>query len=179
MTGGGRIVIWSSARTARSCTTACDVLELGAFDSAILQRVLEELDTAPDTLLPDLIMQLQIIAFHTWKAGRTGLSLRIIMTSLAWYLRNPVDAEMVDVLTKVVRTIGETDETELPAETIHAAALAGLATGDESWRLDADAFGSAVPVIDIGDTQNQRQRYQRGFTPLIRSRLPFTRFTAG
>ncbi len=98
------------------------------------------------------------------------------MTSLAWYLRNPVDAEMVDVLTKVVRTIGETDETELPAETIHAAALAGLATGDESWRLDADAFGSAVPVIDIGDTQNQRQRYQRGFTPLIRSRLPFTRF---
>lgn len=152
------------------------VLELGAFDSAILQRVLEELDTAPDTLLPDLIMQLQIIAFHTWKAGRTGLSLRIIMTSLAWYLRNPVDAEMVDVLTKVVRTIGETDETELPAETIHAAALAGLATGDESWRLDADAFGSAVPVIDIGDTQNQRQRYQRGFTPLIRSRLPFTRF---
>ncbi len=47
-------------------------------------------------------MQLQIIAFHTWKAGRTGLSMRIIMTSLAWYLRNPVDAEMVDVLTKVV-----------------------------------------------------------------------------
>jgi hypothetical protein len=151
-------------------------LELGFFDSANMQRVLEELDNAPGALLPDLIGELQIIAFHTWKAGRTGLSLRIIMTSLAWFLRNPGDDEMVEVLTQVVRTIQGTEETQLPAETIQAAALGGFVTGDESWRLDADAVGSAVPVIEIGDTKHERHRYQQGFTPLIRSRLPTTRF---
>lgn len=54
-------------------------MELGLFDSANIQRVLEELDTTPGTLLPDLMPQLQIIAYHAWKAGRTGLSLRVVM----------------------------------------------------------------------------------------------------
>jgi hypothetical protein len=151
-------------------------MELGLFDSANIQRVLEELDTAPGKLLPDLMPQLQIIAYHAWKVGRTGVSLRIVMASLAWFLSNSGDAETIGVLTQTVQTIEGVDEAELPAETIHAAALRGFAAHEESWRLDKDAFGSAVPVIEFGDTRHERYRYPKGFTPLIRSRPPTTRF---
>jgi hypothetical protein len=151
-------------------------VEVGLFDSANIQRLLDELDTAPDMLLPDLMPQLQIIAYHAWKAGRTGLSMRIVMTCLAWFLRNSSDTGTITVLTQTVQQMQGGDEGQFPVETIHAVALRGFEAHEESWRLDKDAVGSGVRVFEIGDKHNERYRYRHGFTPLIRSRPPTTRF---
>jgi hypothetical protein len=151
--------------------------ELGLLDNANLERVLVELETSPGALLPELMPQLQVIAFHVWQSGYDGPSLRMVMACLAWYLRNGDDPDTIMVLTETVREIQPPGKERLSSEVIHATALQGYdATHRESWRLDDQAPGPPRPVVELGDEHSERYRFPQGFTSLIRSRPPTTRF---
>jgi hypothetical protein len=152
-------------------------LELGMYDNNILQKVFAELDSSPETLLPDAADALQVTAFLLWKCGRSAFARRLLFTCLAWYLKNSKDQVMIELITGNLKHIYEKEGHPATVEQIHDAAIDERFGQEESWRLDISGF-DAKPVVEIsaGIISEQRTRYSAGFTPSIKPRMPLTTF---
>lgn len=149
-------------------------LEIGMCDNAILTKVFSELSSTPETLLPDALGPLCHTSFLLWKCGRSEDSKRLLLTCLAWYLKDAKDQEAISTLTENIEYVFNKEGRELSVEDIHR-----LAKGDnDAAARRTDISGQPKTVVELaeGKVISQRERYAEGFTPPIPSDLPLTTF---
>jgi hypothetical protein len=99
-------------------------LELGIWDNAILIRLMSELDSTPETLLPAAMPKLTQTAFLLWKCGQDKSAKRILFTCLAWYLKVSNDREEISAITKNLQYIFEKEGRSLSEAEIQKLAVA-------------------------------------------------------
>jgi hypothetical protein len=86
-----------------------------------------ELDSRPETLLPQAMPKLAQTAFLLWKCGQGEFAKQILFTCLAWYLKNFQDQEEISAITKNIQYIFDKDGRSLAAEEIRQVAKVGHA----------------------------------------------------
>jgi hypothetical protein len=153
-------------------------LEIGMCDNAILTRVFSDLDSMPETLLPDAMPKLTHTAFLLWKCGRGEFAKRLLFTCLAWYRKNSKDHEEISAITENLQYLFNKEGRSLSGEDIQRAAEGGQFGHAGSWRMDIAGLEDPKRVVEIsgGEVTTQRTRYAAGFTPLVSSKLPLTTF---
>ena len=153
-------------------------LETGICDNAILKKVFSELDSTPETLLPDAMRMLAQTGFLLFKSQRGEFAKRLLFTCLAWYLKNSKDQAEISSLTENLQYVFDKEGNPLSVEDIRSAAEAGRFGHAASWRTDIAGLKDPKRVIDIADGKvtTGRTRYVGGFTPTISSKLPLTTF---
>jgi hypothetical protein len=153
-------------------------LEIGSCDNAALGKVFSELDSAPETLLPDAMRILAHTGFLLFKSGRGEFAKRLLFTCLAWYLKNSKDQEEISSITKSLQYVFDKEGNPWSVEDIHNAAEAGRFGHAASSRTDIAGLKHPKRVINIADGKvtTGRTRFVGGITPTISSKLPLTTF---
>jgi hypothetical protein len=94
-------------------------LEMGMCDDAILKQIFSELESAPGQLLPALMPKLAHTGFLLWKTGRGEAAARLLLTCLAWYLKNSKDEAEISSLTGNIQYMFEKEGRPLSDKDVH------------------------------------------------------------
>jgi hypothetical protein len=83
------------------------VLESGFCDDRQMQRLVDDLDSRPETILPHSVGLCQYVAFLCAKIGRATLARRILYANLHWELTaSPVPADVATTISNI-RSVDE------------------------------------------------------------------------
>jgi hypothetical protein len=99
-------------------------IEAGLVDKAVFDKVLAELDLAPEEFLPSAGGELAQTAFLLWKSGRSSPARHILFRCLAWYLSR-ADDQSASSLTQSIQYVYENEGRSVSVSEVHRAAMAG------------------------------------------------------